>query len=406
MSVLRLVLSLAAALAATTFAAPADPLAVADGWATGTTGGAGGTIDTARDSSTLATLLARDGAGIVFVRDTVRGTFNVSAGRKSVLGLAGAVVVGRLDIAGRNASAMVRNVIVRNLTILPAGTCTGDFGLGTCEDQESAMRVSYARSVWLDHLTIRDGLYGNLDIVHGSDSLTLSWIRQSYTRTDTSHQFANLIGASDRNGAEDSLRLRFTWHHSLWGECIRERMPRVRFANAHLYNNVWNSPQANYGIRAAWWSDLLVEACEFRDVRTPLDIIDTNAILQSRDNRFVRTSGDTAGRGTATPPRYPYRLDSAAKVDSLVSPTATGSGANLTWAPLPLAAHRGSKPGTVRFFRRDGRDFAVNEGSSRQILSLRDASGRAIAHRLVLDAGTTMALPRGATPRFAPTTAP
>jgi len=396
---------------ATSFALDADPLARPGGWATGTVGGIGGSIDTASDSASLATALAKPLPRIVFVKGTVTGVFNVSVGNRSVLGLPGAVLRGNLNIVGTSA-AIVRNVIVRNLTILPSGTCTGDFGVGTCEDKDAAVRVSYARGVWLDHLTLTDGLYSNLDIVHGSDSLTLSWIRQSYTRTDTSHQFANLIGASDRNGAEDSLRLRFTWHHSLWGDNIRERMPRVRFSNAHLYGNVFRSSRANYCIRAAWRSDLLVEANVFTGTQSPLDIYDTNARAQSRFNLFASVTGDTAGNGIATAPPYAYALDTATactapagvsvcdpfsglrSMASAVSNAATGAGANLTWTVLPVGLLSTSRTGALRTIHLAGGTRLVNEGTQRQILSLTTVSGRTILPATALEPGAWLTLPQ------------
>jgi pectate lyase len=405
----RILLTAALAAASLSLASPADPLGVPDGWATGTTGGARGTVDTARDSSTLARLLARDGAGIVFVQDTVRGAFNISTGNKSLLGLPGAVIVGHLDIAGRNLTSIVRDVIVRNLTIVPGKTCTGDFGTGTCEDEDEMMRVSYARGIWLDHLTLTDGLYANLNILHGSDSLTLSWIRQSFTRTDSSRRFGNMVGGSDRNGTEDSLRLRFSWHHSLWGDNLREWMPRVRFGNAHLYNNVFSSKTTESCIRAGTQSSLLVEANLFDGTESAVSFWGVNAIAELRLNRFVDVTSDTLGNGTAIAPPYTARLDPVTGLEALVTPIATGAGANLTWKPFPLSAHRRSVDGTVRFFRRNGRDVAVNEGPTRQILTLRDARGRAFAHDIVLDAGTSQELPRGTTPRFvepAPTVLP
>lgn len=408
----RIVHSLLAALlcAGASHALVADPLARPGGWATGTFGGAGGSIDTASDSASLAAALAKPLPGIVFVKDTVTGVFYVSIGDKSLLGLPGAVLRGSLNVAGTSA-AMVRNVIVRNLTILPVGTCKGDFGVGTCEDKDGALRVSYARGVWLDHLTITDGLYSNLDIVHGSDSLTLSWIRQSYTRTDTSHQFANLVGASDRNGAEDSLRLRFTWHHSLWGDNIRERMPRVRFANAHLYGNVFRSAKAAYCIRAAWRSSLLVEANVFTGTPNPLDIYDTNARAQARFNLFTSVTGDTAGNGIATPPPYAYALDTMTactapagvsvcdpffglrSLASTVSNAATGAGANLSWNVQPVSLPGTSRTAGLRTVRSQGRTQVVNEGMKRQFLSLTTVSGRTLLSDVVLEPGAWLSLP-------------
>jgi pectate lyase len=380
-----------ALLAASTFASVADPLGVPDGWASGTTGGAGGGIDTARDS----TALAKPGPGLVFVEGTVSGQFQITTGSKSLLGLPGAVIRGSLTVSGTKTS-FLRNVIVRNLTLIPGKTCTGDFGVGTCEDEDEMMRVSYARGIWLDHLTLTDGLYSNLNILHGSDSLTLSWIRQSFTRTDSSRRFANMIGGSDRNGAEDSLRLRFSWHHSLWGENLREWMPRVRFGNAHLYNNVFSSKTVESCIRAGTQSSLLVEANLFDGTSSAVSFWGVNAIAELRLNRFVDVTSDTVGNGKAIAPPYTASLDPVAGLEALVTPLATGAGANLTWKDLPtkpvsLSPSRAGQDFEIS--HRAGRVVLRNLSTEAQAVEFLSVSGRILSPRVALAPGSSCQVP-------------
>lgn len=385
----------------------ADPLETspADGWGAGVTGGTGGTVDTATSTAQFVQLLKKIGPHVIYVKGTMEGTFYLKTGNKSILGLPGAAIVGSFTVHGSSMDSIVRNVVVRNLIIHPAITCTGDSGEGSCETLGDNFTIKYVRRAWFDHLTVHDGLDGNLDITHGCDSITLSWIRQHYTRTGIAHQFANLIGHSDKNGVEDSLRMRITWHHSLWGDGIRERMPRVRFGKVHLYNNVFASSAANYCIRVAYQADILAEGNAFLGTHDPYDLYSAKAIypagrIRMRGNLFRDTDGDTVGTGSSFDPPYAYALTPNAALEALVTSTTNGAGANLTWGRSTGVATRTRPEAPLRLLRRDGRVFASNPGTCEQILSITDARGARIGSDLALAPGGTALLPGSASARF------
>src|SRR6185503_7659822 len=104
-----------------------------------------------------------------------------------------------------------------------------------CSAGEDAISVNGgAQHLWFDHLDVSDGSDGNLDITQGSDFVTVSWSKFSYSsmRTDpmagtSGHRFSNLVGASDTDPS-DVNHLNITWHHNWWAQNVNQRMPRTR----------------------------------------------------------------------------------------------------------------------------------------------------------------------------------
>ncbi|MBK9579656.1 MAG: hypothetical protein IPK50_15540 [Fibrobacterota bacterium] len=386
----------------------ADPLAVPGGWATGTTGGRGGAVDTATNATEFAAQLKKRGPHIIYVKGSIAGTFYLKQSNVSILGLPGAEIVGSFAAQGYGMDSITRNVIVRNLTVRPEGTCTGDEGEGSCETFGDAFTLKYIRKVWIDHVTIRDGLDGNLDITHGCDSITLSWIKQHYTRTGIAHQFANLIGHSDDNAAEDEGRLRITWHHSWWGTGIRERMPRVRFGKIHLYNNLFNSATANYCIRVAYKADILAESNAFVGTKSPVDLYDNKTFLHGvitmRNNLFKNTTiaaaSDTSSTGVSFKPEYPYTPDSPASLESTITSATEGAGANLTWGKVSSieAARNSAEPGFIR--ASNGMTTLVNPTAQGISAMVRSIDGRVLVPSVSIAPGAVLELPVAGRPRI------
>ena len=83
--------------------------------------------------------------------------------------------------------------------------------------------------VWVDHCDFEQVYDGMLDIVHASDYVTASW---NIFRTQKK---CSLISHSDSNAAEDTGHLNVTFHHNYYVD-VDERMPRMRFGNAHVFN--------------------------------------------------------------------------------------------------------------------------------------------------------------------------
>ncbi|AJC67290.1 MULTISPECIES: polysaccharide lyase [Dickeya] len=144
----------------------------------------------------------------------------------------------------------VKNVILRNLYIETPVDVAPHYETGDGWNAEwDASVIDNSTNVWVDHVTISDGSFtddkyttkngetyvqhdGALDIKKGSDYVTVSNSRFEL------HDKTILIGHSDSNGAQDSGKLRVTFHNNVFDR-VTERTPRVRFGSIHAYNNVY-----------------------------------------------------------------------------------------------------------------------------------------------------------------------
>lgn len=286
------------------------------GWAStngGTTGGAGGTVTEVTNLADFQRLAKASGKQVILVK----GSFGANGNRveitsdKTVFGLPGATFTGGLDI-----KKGVSNVIVRNLKIIGPGAHD--------VDGVDGITVQGCSRVWLDHIDIADGEDGNLDITNEADLVTVSWSKFSYTSKSTDHQFCTLIGSSD-DKTTDRGKLRVTLHHNWYAQGNKERMPRVRFGQVHVANNLFASGVANHYVRAGIEADLLVEGNAFFGPGKAIDQYENNfkAITQ-RNNQFGSGVTNTEGKGTAFTPGYTMTLDAASSVEARIKGQASG----------------------------------------------------------------------------------
>lgn len=146
------------------------------------------------------------------------------------------------------------NVIIRNLSFVDTFDCfpawdPTDGSQGNWNSLYDAISIRNATHVWIDHNTFLDDatademqpsyfgrLYqvhdGLIDITNASDLVTVSWNVLAH------HDKAMLVGSSDGASA-DRGRLRITLHHNLFHD-LGQRVPRLRFGQAHVYNNVYS----------------------------------------------------------------------------------------------------------------------------------------------------------------------
>lgn len=274
------------------------------------------------------------------------GLFRVEkASNKSIIGLPGSAIVNDKYTTHKDSSGILaldgcRNMVLQNITFIGPGA----FDL----DANDNLTVSRSQRIWVDHCDFQDGMDGNFDCNMGSDLITVSWCRFRYLRqpwpklaNDTNddhnsdHRFSNLWGASDREGRYSEGRLRTTFDHCWWDDGCRARMPFVRFGQIHLLNCFYSSRTASVYVQARFRSNVLVEACVFKDKPDDARIFQTpfSADPEFRDFniRFRRCMGaeDLERRhGSADyfVPPYPYRADRAAAVESAVR---AGAGATL-----------------------------------------------------------------------------
>lgn len=147
----------------------------------------------------------------------------------------------------------VQQVIVRDLHFsdafdhFPAWDPNDNAG-GEWNSAYDTLSLRNARHVWITHNRFDDGARPDptarnalgrpvqhhdalLDITHGSDLVTVSW---NHFRD---HDKTSLVGGSDRHTADEG-RLRVSFHHNLWERTV-SRMPRVRFGQVHVFNNLY-----------------------------------------------------------------------------------------------------------------------------------------------------------------------
>jgi pectate lyase len=168
----------------------------------------------------------------------------------SILGVGGAAGFknGSLSLSGKT------NIVLRNLALLDAYDYfpAWDPAENLFNSEYDNVSVSGSTRVWIDHCRLGDGGRpdsaepsaaiaggalkkwvvhdGLVDIVRGADYVTVSWNRVE------DHDKTMLIGNSDSAAAEDAGRLRTTVHHNYFLGA-KQRLPRVRFGQVHVYNN-------------------------------------------------------------------------------------------------------------------------------------------------------------------------
>ena len=285
-------------------AAPATPDGFAGVAALGlstTTGGVGGPTVTVDTTDELLDAIDTVGPMIIQVSGTIEITSKQGVRpNKTIVGLGTSATIsgGGFDFYRSS------NVIVRNLTFVDA--------------EDDAINVGQqSHHIWIDHNTFRRPVDGSIDIVRGSDYVTVSW--NHFAATDKSM----LISHSDGAASRDTGHLKVSIHHN-WFDGSRQRHPRVRFGEpVHVYNNYFLGNDL-YGVAATENAGVLVEGNYFENV--PFPLISASGYADSgpgravqRNNIFVN-SGVPETAGTVVEPRtyYAYQLDSAAGVPATV----------------------------------------------------------------------------------------
>jgi pectate lyase len=280
------------------------------GWAAqngSTTGGGNVSPVTVTTLSELQAQANSSGSKVIYVSGVMGagvGTRVSVSSNKTIFGLPGATLNGGFDI--KNAS----NVILRNMIIKGPGAID--------VDGVDCITIDNSTNVWIDHCNISDGQDGNLDIVNGSNYISVTWTKFHYTSASVNHKFSSLIGNSDTK-TSDRGKLKVTMMFNHWDASCVERMPRVRFGQVHVVNNLFDSPNANHCVRAGIEADIRVENNVFKGVNKPIDLYENNfTAVTSVGNLFINTSGNTSGSGTAFIPPYSLSILPAANVESIV----------------------------------------------------------------------------------------
>ncbi|MBB5866903.1 pectate lyase [Allocatelliglobosispora scoriae] len=301
-----------------------DGFATVAGYGTATTtGGAGGPTVTVSTTAAFLDYIARPGPYTIQVAGTITlptgttdGMHSVSSDKTIVgLGSTGRLTGGGLNVGIPVSDAVttppadaVHNVIIRNLTID-----------NSTDDLINVQMFSH--HVWIDHNDLSRGGDGAVDIKRGSDLLTVSWNRFH------DHYKTTLVGHDDANGAQDTGRLRVTYHHNFFDRSD-QRNPRVRFSPlVHVYNNYYFDN--SYGIASTNESGLFVEGNYFFSVNNPGRVEFSGPLgrMVERNNILVECNHPIEVRGSVPDPAgfYGYTVDPPASVPTLV-PAGAGVG--------------------------------------------------------------------------------
>jgi pectate lyase len=294
--------------------------------ATTTGGGTTVTPQTVTTAAGLSAAAAGTASAVIYVTGVLAPGKIAIGSNKTIVGLCGAEVHGHVDVSRAN------NVIIRNLKIVGygVGNCALDPDFDPvvgCSSGNDAMTIqNNSHHIWVDHCDISDGTDGNLDITSGSDFVTVSWTKFHYTaRTDTGgndstgasgHRFSNLIGSGD-NVTTDVGHLNVTWHHDWWADNVNQRMPRTRYGQIHVFNNLYTSAGDSYCTNSGIQTHLLVENNVYSNVKNPLSP-DANGDMLARGNLFQMTTGTTTATGTGFAPTYTYTLDATATLAATI----------------------------------------------------------------------------------------
>lgn len=295
--------ALSTVLATSAFAVTSPDFPMA-GFATqngGTTGGKGYSEVTVNNVNDLKSY-AKAGNKIIYVKPgTYMGPVEVGS-NVTIYGYQGAIIAQPASGSAMKLSGS-KNVIIRNLKFKGVGAHD--------DDDEDCLQVNHeSKNVWIDHVDVYDGHDGNLDITNASDFVTISWTKFSYTSASTGHQFSNLIGNS-KTKTSDRGHLNVTIHHTWWADGVVERMPRVRFGKVHVANNLFDSKNASYCVRAAIEADIRIERNVFIGVQKALDLYTSDGAItaaQMIENYEENVKKPQSGTGTAFKPSYSMSL--------------------------------------------------------------------------------------------------
>jgi pectate lyase/pectin methylesterase-like acyl-CoA thioesterase len=147
----------------------------------------------------------------------------------------------------------VDNIIIRNIHFSDAydyfpAWDPKDNAEGEWNSEYDNITIRRSSHIWVDHCSFDDGARtdelepsvfgrpvqhhdGLLDITQQSNWITVSW---NYFHH---HDKVTLVGNSDSQTLDED-KLKVSFHHN-WYDAVKERTPRVRYGQVHVYNNLF-----------------------------------------------------------------------------------------------------------------------------------------------------------------------
>ncbi len=288
----------------------------ADGFAAGTTGGAGGTTVTVTNFADLVRYATAATPHVIRISGTITyPTYGQEIRVTSNKTLIGLGTNAELVHGGIYLAPGVRNVIIRNLTI--RDTRMADDDPDDKVYDYDGIQMDTADHIWIDHNRIMRMNDGIIDSRMDTTNLTVSW---------------NVLAEGNKAfgiGWTTNVTARMTIHHN-WIHHTGPRNPSTdNVAYAHLYNNYLQSI-TGYGNYSRGATKMVIENSYFEGVRDPF-YPDSTAQLRQTGSILVNCTGKQQTLGSAFTPSsfYSYTLDPAANVPSLLR-TYTGPQANIS----------------------------------------------------------------------------
>lgn len=219
-----------------------------------------------------------------------------------------------------------QNVEIRNLGIMNVNSDEGDdIGL----QQNNAY-------IWVHNV---DFFYGDAgsdaDQAKGDGSLDCK--KSTYITFSYNHFWdngkSNLLGLSEGTYSYNSTDYYITYHHN-WYDHSDSRHPRVRYYNAHVYNNYYDG-NAKYGAGSTEGSSIFMEGNYFRNCKYPMltsmqgsDLYAGTSTASNDNATFSKEDGGTIkaynNYMTGTYTFIPYGASSYTNKGSTVSASSMG----------------------------------------------------------------------------------
>ena len=246
----------------------------------------------------------------------------------------------------------ISNVVLRNLKIQDAFDPFPKMEGGDGYNAEwDGVVVDGSTYVWIDHCTFEDTICttdddfdhvtpsdgvttknkwqtydGLLDVKRASDFVTISYCKFA------NHDKTSIFGHSDSESA-DANHLTVTQHHNYFVNCT-QRLPRVRYASMHSYNNYFTNPSggrsnsyclgvaANAKIYAeANYFDSTVQYSASKMALSGKIYFDSSNVDESRKG----CEPSSVSVGWTPSSQYDYKVDSASTLPTII-PANAGAG--------------------------------------------------------------------------------
>lgn len=246
----------------------------------------------------------------------------------------------------------ISNVVLRNLKIQDAFDPFPKMEKGDGYNAEwDGVVVDGSKYVWIDHCTFEDTICttdddfdhvtpsdgvttkdkwqtydGLLDVKRASDFVTISYCKFA------NHDKTSIFGHSDSESA-DANHLTVTQHHNYFVNCT-QRLPRVRYASMHSYNNYFTNPSGgrsnSYCLGVGANAKIYAEANYFDStVQYSADEMASSGKIyfasSNVDNSRKGCEPSSVSIGWTPSSQYDYTVDSASTLPTII-PANAGAG--------------------------------------------------------------------------------